>query len=301
MKAFVSLALASLLLLEANSVSAVEQKFCVLTETTTVNARVLIQNTRTREDARIEAENGVCERTCGSICAAIDFSDKVCGSEQEMTFNLFGAQSKVFCENSDGSPAVNPEAVGDLRLAVAPDYPGSGADVAAIVEASNRIMKNNKCPLTLKSQGAASILPEVFRGLAIKDAGEVKAFAQYPGTFKFVRKIDFCADNPSTATLSEDGKDVIKECTVTSYSSTLLSTSSIQYPAILLLRGYAHLAGVEQSRSSDLQYTLADPELFIPKSPLLEGKPQAFHVTKPQCIALIRHARKDATINSFKR
>jgi hypothetical protein len=235
------------------------------------------------------------------ICAAIDFDKNVCGDQPELFVDLRHAQSNYFCEDEQGRPLKKLKVNVQSRVVVAPDYPNPVSEILQTVEAANGYLNENNCPLQFLLVGSVGELPEVFRGLEIDTSQTLKVYAQYPGTIKFVRGIRYCGPNPSTLTLNRSGEELIKECSVPDYYTTIVATYPPRLAAILLLRGYGHLAGLNADRRNESQYTLADPDMLIPSSPILDGRLDAFKITKYQCVNLVKYARIDSGINDIRR
>jgi hypothetical protein len=290
----------ALICLADGSSMATEFRFCVFDEKSSSIIRIIGGTELRKEQARTRAEARFCELSCSQACAAVDFSESLCGREPESPpFDLTRAQSHVFCETRDGKSAPKDGFSAAIRALLGPGYSGNGSSVAKVVQIANGILSKYECPLRFKLDGVAAPMPQAFVGLAILDVKALKAVAHYPGSVKFVGSIGFCGTNPSTLTLDGNGREVIKECTVAEYSTVLLGDDSPSKSAILLLRGYGHLAQIEPDRSADLAYTLADPDLLIPSSPLLEGKIDQFRVTKHQCVQLARYAIERENVSAL--
>ncbi|QIG97164.1 hypothetical protein [Bradyrhizobium sp. 6(2017)] len=277
------------------SVQGAEQRFCVLAEDAIGNVRVFIPDDQSTSTLKIDVESEFCEKSCSSICAAVDFNSELCGGELEQRLTPFDDfRSRVFCENQKSTTAVS-----NITARVAKSYPLGMQGADAVIDAANRLLEANQCPLTLKSDAPVQNLPPAFDTLTISDAVQLRRLGHFPGKIKFVRQIDYCERPQATFSLDRDGKELIWACAIPSYGSAVISHQSLENSAILLLRTYAQLAEVG-FEPSDIALTLLDKDMFIPVSPLLEGKMQQFHISKAQCVQLIRYAKRDGEMHRVR-
>jgi hypothetical protein len=280
--------------------NAADFRFCVYGDKGSANVRVL-GHAIDKSGARMQAELKLCEITCGRVCAALEFDAERCGGQREVTIDLSHAQGHVFCEHPDGPSPPDRRVTITLRSLVATDYQGSASKIPDILAAANGFLAAGKCPLRFELEGSPKTLPGAFNGLRIGDQSTLRAVAQYPGTVKFVNDIGYCAKLPATVTLNTTGEEIIKECTWTDYFTTIIAEQDRDKAAILLLRGFGHLADVQEDRTDELLYTLSDPDLLIPFSPLLIGQTDKFHITKYQCVQLVKYAIDFKNMNSIER
>lgn len=267
-----------------------EFRFCTTDDLGAIgNIRVL--GARSKKDARLAAESQFCSRNCTSVvCSGVDFKQQECGSNPESKIDLRKAQSKMFCESADGSS--RPKTVrAQIEIALLPGVSKAAMKVASVLRVANQILSRNQCPLLLEP-AAVTEMPSAFRDFRIYDEKTLKLVARYPGDVKFSSGLSYCGGGRSTLTLDGAGQDRFLQCTLTKFYTTIIVADEDPTGAVLLLRGLAHMAGVEESTDPGLAYTLADPDLLIPASPLLEGKIDRLGVTKGQCVAMARYARQ---------
>ena len=169
------------------------------------------------ERAQAQAEARFCEMRCGQVCAALEFNERQCGKEPETTFDPSRPQSHYYCETPDGKSLPRNGFFTTIRALVSPSYSGTVSSISSIIQMTNDILARNECPLHFRTDNEVHEMPLVFERLQINDASALKAFAQYPGTVKFVNEIGYCGSNPSSLTLDGNGQEVIKECIIPDY------------------------------------------------------------------------------------
>jgi hypothetical protein len=274
-----------------NRVHADEFRFCTIDDYGAVgNIKVL--GAHSKEAAREVAESKFCNRNCVSvICAGMDFDQQQCGNSPQTTIELGRAQSQMFCEYKDGSSVNRGDLIAKLKFAIVPEITRPEARIASVVRRTNTLLSKSQCPLIIEAAEISAMLP-AFSKFRIGDENALKLIAQYPGDFKFVGNLEFCGNAPSTHTVNAEGRERVVECTLPKFFTSIVAEEDDALAAVLILRGLAHMAGVEESNEPKLAYTLADPDLLIPASPLLEGKVERLRITKPQCVQIARYSRR---------
>jgi hypothetical protein len=154
-----------------------EFRFCVVGVQNSAIMRIIADTDTTENEARIKAEDRLCEITCGQICATLDDpNDKQCQKAPESVFDLTHAQSHVFCE---GPGAVPRNTLATVRALSVPGANTTAETVPAIINAANQFLDKSGCPLRFQL-GAAAAFPLAFNGYRIINKDNLKTIAQYP-------------------------------------------------------------------------------------------------------------------------
>jgi hypothetical protein len=272
-----------------------EYHLCVLTDDEIGNVRLMDPDDQHNNTVKADAETEYCEASCSSICSATDFNADLCGGQLEQRLTPYDDfRSRTICEGKKASTVAT-----TITARVAKSFPSGIQGATAVIDSANKLLEANQCPLLFKYDSPLPLLPPAFDTLKIDEATQLNRFAHYPGKFKFVEKIGYCERTKATFSLDHDGNELIWSCAAPTYGSALISYQPVQISAILLLRTYAQLAEVG-FENTGTALTLLDPDLFIPISPLLEGKMQQFHISKSQCIQLLRYAKRDNELHRVK-
>jgi hypothetical protein len=275
-------------------------EFCVIGDTGSGRLKIVMQGDGTRAKAENIAEKRLCQDTCGLYCAATAFTQKQCGGQTELLVDLAHAQSKTFCEDENGRPVESKKPILSISVAVFPNVSATRNEINDVVSYANRLFQSISCPIEFSLSDLGE-MPSAYRDVTISGDAELKATLKYPADIKVASTIRFCPGTLQTSSIDGEGNDVIDECTSRDYSSMILTKASPSLLAILALRGYGHLAGIEESTDDSERYTLADSTLLIPDSPILAGHYDMFKISRSQCVKLIRYARKASQEKQFRK
>jgi hypothetical protein len=268
--------------------------FCVVSENGSKRIIVVDQDSNPDEAASSAAEERWCSETCSRVCSAVPFSPSICEASPDESIDLNRANGQYFCETAEGDSAIPAVVVATVDARATH---GQMTAPPEIIKAANNLLSNAGCPVQIELAGQVGALPTQVGELELSSAENVDIVAQYPGALKLVDKIAFCRPHFRTDLIQADGEELIGECTVPARYSVLVSNvGSYQTRALLFLRGLAHLAGVSEDTSEGAKYSLADPDLLIPKSALVDGDYSAFHVSSYQCALLARLSKQSMSL-----
>src|SRR5262249_55396018 len=141
-----------------------EFRFCVVGVQISAIMRIVTNAEMTENEARVTAEDRLCELTCGRICAALDdLHDKQCEKAPESVFDLTHAQQHVYCE---GPGAVPRNTLAAMRTLSVPGVNTTAETVPAIINTANQFLVRSGCPLRFQLDATATF-PPAFKGYKI--------------------------------------------------------------------------------------------------------------------------------------